>query len=303
MTAPEIALPPARQAMRARHIGASEVAALFGLSPYLTLFELWHIKAGNLPAPDLSGSDRIFWGTVLEPAVAEGAAAMKGWKVRKVHRYSVHPRIPGMGASLDYEIVAHEHGPGCLEIKNVDWIVYRDTWEDGEAPLHIELQLQHQMACTSRSWGAIAALIGGNDLRVIERPRRLKTIEKIETAVAAFWQSIEAGTPPKPDFQADGATLSALYRDSIGGKVVDLSTDNRLADLCAIYKASGAAESAAEKEKAAAKAEMLEKIGDAERAICGPYSISAKTVAGGHVSYDREAYRGFRVTEKKEKAL
>lgn len=296
------ALPIERQAVRARHIGGSEVAALFGADPRTTLFEIWHRKRGTLPPVDLSDNDRVFWGTILEPAIARGAAELCGWTVRKVRRHIAHPGVAGMGASLDYEIVSHERGPGCLEIKAVDWLVFRDQWEDGEPPLHIELQLQCQMACTGRSWGAIAALIGGNDLRVYERARRPATIERIEVAVAAFWQSVADGIEPKPDFARDGEAIAALYRDAAEGKVVDLAGDNRFPDLCAEYQRASAAEKAASEAKDAAKAEMMVKIGDAERAICGPYSVSAKTVAGGPVSYERKPYRSFRLTEKKEKA-
>lgn len=302
MSAVEISLPAERQAVRARHIGGSEVAALFGVSPHMTRFELWHIKRGTLPAPDLSDSTRVFWGTVLEPAIAQGAARLRGWQARKVHRYIVHPRIAGMGASLDYEIVAHARGPGCLEIKAVDWLVFRDAWEDGEPPLHMELQLQHQLACTGRQWGAITALIGGNELRVHERERRPGTIARIEAAVAEFWQSIEADQPPKPDFASDGAAIAALYRDATPGKVVDMSDDNRLPHLCAEYRRAAEAEKAAGDAKDAAKAEMLTKIGDAAKVVCGSYTISAGTVAAAQVAYERKAYRGFRITERKGEA-
>lgn len=300
MSAIEISLPPDRVAVRARHVGASEVAALFGASPHLTRFELWHIKRGTLPSPDLSDNDRVFWGTVLEPAVARGVADLRGWNVRKVRRYIVHPAIAGMGASLDYEVVAHERGAGCLEIKTVDGLAFRDAWEDGEPPLHIELQLQHQMACTGRGWGAIAALVGGNALKVYERPRRPGTIARIEAAVAEFWGSIEAGQEPRPDWAADAAAIAALYRDATPGKVVDMSDDNRLPHLCAEYRRAADAEKVASEAKDAAKAEMLTKIGDAAKVICGPYTISAGTVAAAQVAYERKAYRGFRITERKE---
>ena len=302
MSAIEISLPPDRVAVRARHVGASEVAALFGASPYLTRFELWHIKRGTLPSADLSEDDRIFWGTVLEPAVARGVADLRGWNVRKVRRYIVHPAIAGMGASLDYEVVAHERGAGCLEIKTVDGLAFRNGWEDGEPPLHIELQLQHQMACTGRAWGAIAALVGGNTLKVYERTRRPGTIARIEAAVADFWGSIEAGQEPRPDWAADGAAIAALYRDATPGKVVDMSDDNRLPHLCAEYRRAADAEKVASEAKDAAKAEMLTKIGDAAKVVCGPYTISAGTVAAAQVAYERKAYRGFRITERKGEA-
>ena len=34
--------------LRARHVGGSEVAALYGCSPYLSHWALWQIKAGLL---------------------------------------------------------------------------------------------------------------------------------------------------------------------------------------------------------------------------------------------------------------
>ncbi|MEH6474447.1 MAG: YqaJ viral recombinase family protein, partial [Sneathiella sp.] len=143
---------------RRKFVGASEVAALFGLHPQLTKFELWHIKKGNIPAPDLDGNDPVFWGTTLEPAIARGIAAKKKWHIRKVNRYSLNPNVPGMGASLDYEIVGHEHGPAPFEIKNVSSLVARN-WPEDQPPIHFDLQVQTQLACQpSRRWGAIGAL-------------------------------------------------------------------------------------------------------------------------------------------------
>jgi predicted phage-related endonuclease len=44
-------------AFRASVVGASEVAALFDASPWLTKFELWHRKAGNIAVPDFNAAD------------------------------------------------------------------------------------------------------------------------------------------------------------------------------------------------------------------------------------------------------
>lgn len=93
---------------RRRHVGGSEVAALFGEHPHLTKFELWHRKAGSLPDPDLTDNERVFWGQTLEPAIAMGVAKVTGWNIRKVRRYIAHPTVPGFGGSLDYEVVAHD---------------------------------------------------------------------------------------------------------------------------------------------------------------------------------------------------
>lgn len=288
------------RALRAQHVGASEIGALFGDSPHVTHFELWHRKAGNLPEPDLSSNDRVFWGQTLEPAVAAGVAAKTGWHIQKVRRYITHPAVEGMGASLDYEVVAHERGPGVLEIKTVDGLQYRN-WPDGEPPLHYLLQLQHQLAVTGRAWGAIAALIGGNRLEIFEVERRPRTIAAIEAAVADFWRRVRAGETPKPDFSQDGDALAALFRDAAPGTVVDLSSSNRLADLLSRRETAAREKKSAEDALDAINAEVLSLIGDAEVALCGDWKVTAKTVPGGHVEYERKPYRSLRVSKPKAK--
>lgn len=284
--------------LRKKHVGGSEVAALFGEHAQVSRFDLWQRKAGKVEEPDLSENERVFWGTILEPAVAQGIASKTGWRVQKVHRY--HSMLPelGLGASLDYEIVAHERGPGVLEIKTADWLIVRD-WDEGEPPLAYELQVQAQLRCTGRAWGAIGVLVGGNDLRLFEYERRPRTFEIIDREVLEFWASIVANKPPKPDFARDSETISKLYRDVEAGKFIDLTGSNRAPELIADYVRGRDQEKEGSAVKDAAKAELLTLIGDAERATCGKATISAKTVAATHISYDRKAYRDFRISEKR----
>jgi putative phage-type endonuclease len=293
-------LSPERIVLRRGHVGASEVAALFGLHPFLTRFELWHRKSGNLPEEDLSGNDRVFWGTVLEPAIAEGVRAKTGWALRKVLRYVQHQRIAGMGASPDYEILSHPKGVGTLQLKNVDGLVFRE-WEDETPPMVYQLQVQHEIACGGFKWGALGVLVGGNQLRVFEYERHEAAIEKIEREVQEFWRSIDEGREPKPDFQSDLETIRALYPTAEPGNVVDLTGDPRLAELCALYKDASAAEKAAGEAKDAAKAELLTLIKDAEIAFAKGFKISTSNVAEAEISYVRKAYRTFRVNEIKLK--
>lgn len=290
------------RALRAQHIGGSEVAALFGENPYLTAFELWHRKAQNLPEPDLSDNERVFWGDILEPAIAAGVSKKKPeWTIRKVRRY--HSKLPelALGGSLDHEIVATSRGPGVLEIKTADWLVAK-RWEDDSPPLAYDLQLQTYFALTGRSWGCMAVLIGGNELRLFEYERRPKTIEIIEAKVAEFWKSIKEGREPKPDFAKDAATVGAIYASTTEGRTIDLSMSNRAPELLAEYAKAQADEKDAEIRKKAAKAELLTLIGSAERAFCGEYTVSCKMIGSKEISYTRSAYRDFRISEKKAAA-
>lgn len=290
---------PAWHDARRMTVGGSEVAALFGLSPHLTRFQLWHIKAGNLPPPDLSDNDRVFWGAILEPAIAAGVAAKKSWDVLKWTRWLKSERCAGLSASLDYVINDTARGKGALEIKTVDGLQFR-AWEDGEPPMAYMLQLQAQLAVTGWDWGAIAVLIGGNDLRIFEHERHDATIRKIEAEVAAFWQSIRDSKEPAIDFNADADAIKELHRD-IDGETRDFSDSNRLPVLCGEYKAAGADESAAKARKEAAHAEILSLIGKTGLATTKGWRIKSTTVAGGPVCYVREPYRRMTITETKEK--
>lgn len=298
--------------LRAQHVGGSEIAALFGEHAQLTRWELWHVKKGLLPAADLSDNDRVFWGSILEPAIAQGIAAKTGWKIRKVRRY--HSCLPdlGLGASLDFEIVAHDRGAGVLEIKTADWLVAK-RWEDGSPPLAYELQLQSYMGCTGRKWGVMGVLVGGNDLRLFEYERRPKTIEIIRKEVAEFWRSIAENKPPKPDFARDSEAVVKLYSTVTEGKVVDLSGSNRLPELIADYLRGGAEEKSGKATREAARAEIFSVIGDAEVATCGSFRIAAGSVAAkpdrlitadmvGQTLKGKAGYRSIRITERKDAA-
>lgn len=303
-----IASPEHWHALRAEHVGGSEVAALFGEHPQLTRYELWHQKAGLLPAPHLSDSERVFWGSTLEPAIAEGVASKTGWKTRKVHSYFSR-RPPGLGGSLDYEIVANDKGAGVLEIKTADWLVAKE-W-GGEPPLSYELQLQSYFACTGRNWGVMAVLVGGNDLKLFEYERRPKTVATIEAAIAAFWRSIAEKEPPAPDFTRDGPTISQLYAHAAQGKTVDLTGDDHLVALVEQYQRAAAEEGANKRARERCKAEILTLAGDAETVLCGGYRLGLGQVAGipdrpitgemvGQVIRGRSGYRSLRVGERKE---
>lgn len=292
--------------LRKVHIGGSEVAALFGVNPWLTQWELWHRKAGNLPEPDLDSKDVVFWGKVLEPAIARGIAEKEGWKIRKVRRYMTHPTMEGFGATLDYEIVNHPDGAGDLEIKAADKFAFADFWSDGP-PLQYLLQHQHQLATTGRDWGAIGVLVGGNRPEVFALKRHDDTIGRLEDAVGAFWASVHEGKEPEPDFARDLEALKALSLNA--GKGTPWERDEalvpQLTELCVRYKIARAGETVAETEKKTIAAEILHIIGAATKATLDDFTISAPfidaTVVKEHskkahrrspVVYDRKKKKG-----------
>lgn len=266
-------------------VGASESAALFGVSPYLTKFELFHMKAGEIPPHDLDRDERVNAGQFLEPSIAAWASNKWHWPIRNVAEYTPHPTVPRFGCSLDFEAI---DGAEPVEIKNVDNSIFRDPnngWEtEGttllDAPVHFLIQVQHQLACRpgpDRGW--LVVCVGGNRLYRMEVPRHPRMIERLEAEVAEFWRSVEAGEPPDPDFQADAQAIALLYGGR-GDEWVDLRDDERARELCAEYLDAHEQEKAAKKRKTAALAEIKTRMHDARGALIGDgFRVKASHIA------------------------
>lgn len=285
--------PDAWHALRQRHIGASEIAALFQAQPAyaMGLRALWEVKAGRVARPQVN-HERARWGLRLEDAIAAAAADEAGWAVLP----GQYASRDGLGATLDRiiaapaedDIAAGFAGPGVLELKNVDWLVMRRSWL-GEPPLHILLQLQAQLAATGYGWGAVAALIGGNELRVWRYTARPKLVEEMMRRVAAFWSSVADGKPPRPD--GSDATFRALV--DLAGDVedigADLSRDNETPMLAARYREIEAALKPLEAEKAEIRNRLFEKLGSAKWGQAQGWRIAQAVTAA---KPDREAKPG-----------
>lgn len=294
---------------RARHVGASEVPALFDESPYLTRFELWHRKAGNIDTPEFNvlqddgtpENERIYWGVKLEAAVIEAAKERYGYTDREqLERLS---NGKGLGGHPDRRVICPDRGPGILEIKTADWLI-RKQWGD-EPPAHYLLQSQAYQGLDGVEWGDVLVLVGGNRLERFCYAFRPKIYAEIEKRVEAFWQSIEANDPPPPDYTRDLETITDLYREG-GDEVVDLTGDNLAAIAAAELLRATEERKAAQKREDAAKAELLDKLGTASTAMLKGFICRATTVAAipdrpaepGEIIKGRRAYRRLTVRDQ-----
>lgn len=176
-------------AARRTGIGGSDAAAVVGLSPYKTPYEVWLDKTGQSEPEDLSANRRVKWGIRLEDSIADGYAEETGRQVRRVNRILRHPEYPFILANIDREIVGAKAG---LECKNVGDDVARFSGQWGPSytdqcsqPFHI--QCQHYMLVTGKPWWELAALIGGNDLRIYPIMRDDAVIEMLLSVYIAFW--------------------------------------------------------------------------------------------------------------------
>lgn len=262
--------------MRKSDVTSTESAALFGMSPYLTHFDLWHRKRTGI-VPEFQTNSRMAWGNRLEAAIAYGIAEEQGWEVKPMKEYFRDPDAR-MGSSFDFVITSLGE-PVHLEIKNVDYLAFRDGWiehEDGsiEAPEHIEMQVQHQMAVSGFKRAFIGAFIGGNRGVVIERLRDEDVIAAIKAKVADFWRTVDAGIEPEPVMPGDAEVIIRLNQYAKPGKILSADGDETLRDLLLDYKAAAKAEANAKEDKDVAKANIFKHIGDAEKVLTSEFSVS-----------------------------
>lgn len=273
--------PEAWHAIRASHVGASEVAALFDAQPDYApgRFALWHVKAG-LTEPAPVDNPRVRWGLRLEDVIAQAASEQEGWTVQP-GQYASHPC--GIGATLDRIIAepgpqereAGLTGPGVLELKNADWLYHRRAWGN-EPPLFILLQLQAQLLATGYGWGAVAVLVGGNDLRIYRYRARPKLHAEMERRALDFWASVRAGRKPNADGSESAfRTLRALTPELLSDEEpADLREDDEAAVLAAEVLRLSAARKAIEKQEAEAKARLLDKLGKHRWAMVKGFRVS-----------------------------
>ncbi len=305
--------------LRVFDVTSTESPALFGLSPWMTAFELWHQKKAA-QVVQIDENERMSWGKALEQSIAKMVSKRYGVKIRRLSAYMRCENVR-MGASFDYEIVGAEagevddtvlqnlyteHGPGVLEIKNVDRSVFAANWNtNGEpaAPDHIEIQVQHQLQVIERPWSCIAALVGGNRMHLIPRMRDREVGTAIVAKVVKFWESIESNHAPDPTLPQDAEFIGKLCGYAETGKLLDKRGDHRLAELAYKYNTAVASAKYADDEKKSAKAELLLAIGDAEKVMLDGFKISAGMRAPAEVkAYIRPGYRDFRVTKIEEKS-
>lgn len=301
--------------LRTKDITSTEVAALFDVSPYMTEFELHHTKTGQIKK-DFESNERMVWGNRLEAAIANGIAEDFGIVVEPM-KYYARIKSLRLGASFDYKIIDivegfsgdermrdmfRKHGPGIMEVKNVDGLQFRRAWiEDGEeieAPPHIELQVQAQLEAADMAWSVIAPLVGGNTPKPIIRQRDTEIGALIRERTAHFWARIDAGLAPEPNYTKDADAIGKLYLEN-DGSTLDLTDNPRVYELCKAYKAAGADEKSAGERKKAAKAELLTIIEAAKSVRAAGFGISAGTNKESFRAYDREAQERVTITISK----
>jgi predicted phage-related endonuclease len=263
---------------RKPNLNASDIPALFGHHPYLTLAKLTAIKRGTENSQPESVMMRK--GSALEPVAADQVAKLHpSWQITKCGSYFVD-RDRRIGATPDFFVIDPERpGRGVLQTKVLSPATHR-VWKLDDRPSYYALlQTQLEMVMTKADWGVIAALVVGDyvfECHLYPVERHQATEDRLLNGAAAFWAAFDAGEEPTIDYERDGELIALLYPTAHPGKVVDLTMDNRILKLLEDREEFQADRSKAEKKIKAAETEIKEKLGSAEVATVMGWRVSLK---------------------------
>jgi len=212
-------------AIRSTGIGASEAPAALGVSPFQSAFALWCVKVGELDPADLSDVEAVKWGRRLEPIVGEAFAEETGREVEhNVEQETLRSdSAPFMLATLDFTQRKNGSTLGALEIKTTNAFAAGD-WKSGP-PIHVQVQLQHQLAVTGFEWGTVAALIGGQRLVYWDMGRDDRFIDAMIERERIFWGMVERGERPPVDGSPQTAEAIRKLYATATGETIDLPAE------------------------------------------------------------------------------
>lgn len=185
---------------RRRSIGASEFAAVMGLSPYATPLDVYKSKSGidRQFDPLLS-----FVGHASEPIMHEWVEKFSGVPVKLAPAF--------MARSVGYPFL-HASFDRVSQDPFTTWqfkTAHQYTghkWDEG-IPTDIRVQVQGEMLVAGTRRAAVVVWIGGREFRLFWEDRDDVFIEDhLIPKLAAFWTNFEAGVAPEPTTVAEIST-------------------------------------------------------------------------------------------------
>ena len=202
-------------------VGGSDVATIFGLSPWTTPLELWMVKKGRMKPKSPPNPDLLAMGHMLEPIAAHFYAQRTGNTVTDDNYLYQHATLEYALANIDRRYTRREDGEGgVLECKSLTYHKAAD-WADGAIPIYYELQLRYYLAVLDEKHGAFSALWGNNPENDLATPHieRVQAKEDIIFEKLDRWiWSLRHDKPPTMEDVQPQLAMDALARIYGAGK-------------------------------------------------------------------------------------
>ena len=287
--------------LRTQDVTSTESAALFGMSPYVTQFELWHRKR-NGEQGEFKQNERMKWGNRLEAAIAHGIAEERGWTIEPMKDYWRDPDAR-IGSSFDFLITNDPDGPAHLEIKNVDFLQWSKKWdvndETGyiEGPPHIEFQVQQQMLIRQRQRAVIGVFVGGNKPIILRRDALPDVQLEIVAAARRFWSNVDSRTEPVIDYDRDWSQVIAMNTHVSGKSIVEIEEGEEFDDLCEVYRDMSEKMAAMKLVRDVCRAKLMKRLGENKYGLSKKFRLTSWEIGEAVIQVHRKPQRRMKVTK------
>lgn len=206
-------------AWRKLGIGASDIAALIGMSKWASPMSVWADKMGLGP-PDDGGNDYTEFGHRAEPMmVGYFEDRNPGLFVVGQQDRRVHPEFDWHRCTLDGLVVEHPDGDpvGVLEIKTTG----EGEWDHVPDAYACQVQWQMHVSGLPHAWMAV---LHGRKYRTYQVERDDRAIATLCEVADEFWTRYVLGeTPPPADsHEATSKALAHAFPEPVPGKAADL---------------------------------------------------------------------------------
>ena len=209
-------------AYRRKHLTATDVPAVLGLSPWKTALSVWMEKTGRDMPKEEEESDSMVWGRLTEDVNRQWVEREAGVTIQGTPGCFEHQGYSWLAATPDGFVqsergntVAVWEGKTTNPFKKADWTM--------GVPEHYRVQVLTQMFVCGLERGLLSVII----------PPQLKWawidqdpdfFHTVETTLTRFWEgNVLADIPPKATGSAiDTSMMKVLHPNDTGG-IIDLS--------------------------------------------------------------------------------
>ena len=281
---------------RRKYIGASDVAAIMGISPWRTSYDVWAEKTRRLPIQQIS-NDAMDAGNRLEPKVLDWAEERLG-PLNRNQRLHLPAPLGYISAQCD-ALVNATGNPVEAKTSGIVGPLDREKWgEEGsdEVPDAYIVQVTVQMLCASRDLAHLVALLGGRGFVPYVIPLNPRLGDAILGQCQRFWhRHVLADTPP-PESGPSPDVARVMKR--VPNKTVVIFGDHMRH-----FREAREAEKIVAANLKDAKARVMADLGDAECGVSDDGIDAVTFFASDRKGYYVEPKEGVRTLLYKPKGL
>lgn len=190
---------------RTKFIGGSDIAAICGVSPWKTAYQLYLEKIGDIESN--TETELMYWGTALEPVIRNEFIKRTGHRVidGAIINHQQYPFLQGQPDGLLPDLNA------ILEIKCVNAFA-KSKWEDAGIPIEYLLQVAFYCELAKADKVYFAVLFGGSNYQSFEYEYDKEIGPMLIQRAVDFWECVENRTPPAA---VDMEDMKLMYRHSV----------------------------------------------------------------------------------------